>query len=95
LKTKTSLSSEQASQVRPLVHFHLSADSTLTPNTPGICALIRAQKKLPNAKVAVFEKGNHVGGTWAKNTYPGLSCDIHSQVGTSLLSSHESGTITA
>lgn len=46
----------------------------------GISALTRVRQELPNASVAVFEKRNHVGGTWAKNTYPGLSCDIPSQV---------------
>lgn len=53
--------------------------------TIGICALIRARQKLPRATVAVFEKGESVGGTWAKNTYPGLSCDIPSQVCSRLL----------
>lgn len=48
--------------------------------TIGICALIRARQRLPKATVAVFEKGESVGGTWAKNTYPGLSCDIPSLV---------------
>ncbi|KAL2193553.1 hypothetical protein P885DRAFT_45032 [Corynascus similis CBS 632.67] len=46
----------------------------------GISALTRVRQELPNASVAVFEKRNHVGGTWAKNTYPGLSCDIPSQL---------------
>ncbi|KAK2591269.1 hypothetical protein QQS21_011050 [Conoideocrella luteorostrata] len=46
----------------------------------GICALIKTLQKLPDAKVAVFEKADSVGGTWAKNTYPGLSCDIPSQL---------------
>ncbi|KAK3298714.1 uncharacterized protein B0H64DRAFT_439154 [Chaetomium fimeti] len=46
----------------------------------GICALTRIRQELPNANVAVFEAGDRVGGTWAKNTYPGLSCDIPSQL---------------
>ncbi|KAK0743465.1 hypothetical protein B0T18DRAFT_490189 [Schizothecium vesticola] len=46
----------------------------------GICALARARQKLPKATVAVFEKEESVGGTWTKNTYPGLSCDIPSQL---------------
>ncbi|KAL2121226.1 hypothetical protein VTJ04DRAFT_5253 [Mycothermus thermophilus] len=46
----------------------------------GIAALTRVRQELPNATVAVFEKGDRVGGTWAKNTYPGLSCDIPSQL---------------
>jgi cation diffusion facilitator CzcD-associated flavoprotein CzcO len=55
--------------------------TTLNIST-GICALTRVREKLPNASVAVFEIRDHVGGTWAKNTYPGLSCDIPSQVRT-------------
>ncbi|SPO04114.1 related to putative monooxygenase [Cephalotrichum gorgonifer] len=46
----------------------------------GICALIKMRKKFPKANIAVFEKGDNVGGTWAKNTYPALSCDIPSQL---------------
>ncbi|KAH6854758.1 hypothetical protein B0I37DRAFT_422569 [Chaetomium sp. MPI-CAGE-AT-0009] len=46
----------------------------------GICALTRIRQELPDAHVAVFEAGDRVGGTWAKNTYPGLSCDIQSQL---------------
>ncbi|KAK4194381.1 hypothetical protein QBC40DRAFT_319904 [Triangularia verruculosa] len=46
----------------------------------GIAALSRVRKELTNASVAVFEKGDRVGGTWAKNTYPDLSCDIPSQL---------------
>lgn len=46
----------------------------------GVCALIRTLQRMPKAKVAVYEKEDSVAGTWAKNTYPGLSCDIPSQV---------------
>ncbi|AEO58167.1 hypothetical protein MYCTH_2127197 [Thermothelomyces thermophilus ATCC 42464] len=35
---------------------------------------------MPTATVSVFEKTDAVGGTWAKNTYPRLSCDIPSQL---------------
>jgi cation diffusion facilitator CzcD-associated flavoprotein CzcO len=28
----------------------------------------------------IFDKANEIGGTWSKNTYPNLSCDIPSQV---------------
>ena len=45
---------------------------------PGIAALSRVCNELPHASVAVFEKVDRMGGTWAKNT--GLSCDIPSQV---------------
>lgn len=30
--------------------------------------------------VTVFEKGDRVGGTWRENTYPGLACDVPSQL---------------
>ncbi len=30
--------------------------------------------------VTVYEKADHVGGTWRENTYPGLSCDVPSQL---------------
>lgn len=58
--------------------YHPSNKTNLA--RPGVCALVRLQQKFPNANIAVFEKGDNVGGTWAKNTYPGLSCDIPSQV---------------
>src|SRR5207245_5122947 len=28
----------------------------------------------------VYEKADHVGGTWRENTYPGLSCDVPSHL---------------
>lgn len=28
----------------------------------------------------IYEKGERVGGTWRENTYPGLSCDVPSQL---------------
>ena len=27
---------------------------------------------------AIYEKADHVGGTWRENTYPGLTCDVPS-----------------
>ena len=27
-------------------------------------------------QVAVYEKGDSVGGTWRENNYPGLTCDL-------------------
>ena len=30
--------------------------------------------------VAIYEKGESVGGTWRENTYPGLSCDVPSHL---------------
>ncbi|KAK2754293.1 hypothetical protein FQN54_007173 [Arachnomyces sp. PD_36] len=46
----------------------------------GICALIKLLERFPNATVQVFEKADDIGGTWLKNTYPALSCDIPSQL---------------
>lgn len=39
--------------------------------------------RLPEAgltEFTVFEKSSGVGGTWRENTYPGLSCDVPSQL---------------
>jgi len=30
--------------------------------------------------IALYEKGDRVGGTWRENTYPGLSCDVPSHL---------------
>ena len=30
--------------------------------------------------VAVYEKGDRVGGTWRENTYPGIACDVPSHL---------------
>ncbi|KAK3177469.1 hypothetical protein K4F52_009760 [Lecanicillium sp. MT-2017a] len=46
----------------------------------GICALISTIRRLPGTSIAVFDKSDSVGGTWAKNTYPGLRCDIPSKL---------------
>lgn len=40
-------------------------------------------QKFPGSSVVVLEKSHSLGGTWAKNTYPNVSCDIPSQVRTS------------
>ncbi|KAL2836849.1 hypothetical protein BJX68DRAFT_274327 [Aspergillus pseudodeflectus] len=44
----------------------------------GICAAVNLQKQYPHATFGVFEKHHRIGGTWAKNIYPGLRCDIPS-----------------
>jgi cation diffusion facilitator CzcD-associated flavoprotein CzcO len=46
----------------------------------GICAAVKLRQRFPIATFEVLEKNDLVGGTWAKNIYPGLSCDIPSQV---------------
>jgi cation diffusion facilitator CzcD-associated flavoprotein CzcO len=32
------------------------------------------------ADVAVYEKGDRIGGTWRENTYPGIACDVPSHL---------------
>lgn len=45
----------------------------------GIGAAIRLkQSKITN--IAVFERGERIGGTWRDNTYPGAACDIPSRL---------------
>ncbi|KAL3492494.1 hypothetical protein BJX62DRAFT_236093 [Aspergillus germanicus] len=46
----------------------------------GICAAVKLREHYPHATLGVFEKNARIGGTWAKNTYPGLRCDIPSQL---------------
>ncbi len=45
----------------------------------GILAAIRLSERGHDA-VTVYEKGGTVGGTWRENTYPGLACDVPSQL---------------
>lgn len=45
----------------------------------GIGAAIRLrQRNITN--IAVFERGDRIGGTWRDNTYPGAACDIPSRL---------------
>ncbi|KAF3210387.1 hypothetical protein TWF106_010683 [Orbilia oligospora] len=46
----------------------------------GICAFVEIQQAYPQATIKVFEKSHEIGGTWSKNVYPNLSCDIPSQL---------------
>src|SRR5438270_3621231 len=32
------------------------------------------------ADIAVYEKGDRIGGTWRENTYPGIACDVPSHL---------------
>jgi cation diffusion facilitator CzcD-associated flavoprotein CzcO len=43
-------------------------------------ALARALKKSGRDDFVIFEKGNDVGGTWRDNTYPGIACDVPSNL---------------
>ncbi|KAI0714205.1 FAD/NAD-P-binding domain-containing protein [Cerioporus squamosus] len=42
----------------------------------GIVAGVRFPQKVPNVELAIYEKDDGVGGTWYRNRYPGLACDI-------------------
>src|SRR5438270_6895946 len=41
----------------------------------GLCLGIRL-KKLGIDSFTIFEKADHLGGTWRDNTYPGAACDV-------------------
>lgn len=43
----------------------------------GLAAVIELKKRGFN-DIAVFEKGDEVGGVWRENTYPGAACDVPS-----------------
>jgi cation diffusion facilitator CzcD-associated flavoprotein CzcO len=45
----------------------------------GIAAAIKLREAGIN-DIVVFEKANAIGGTWAANRYPGLSCDVPSHL---------------
>lgn len=65
-------------------HSHLSPHPLTLTQILGICAGLQLQSKFKNVAFEIFDKAGDTGGTWSKNTYPNLSCDIPSQV--SLLS---------
>lgn len=43
------------------------------------------QRKLSYTDFEIFEEYHKIGGTWAKNTYPGLECDAGAHVSLLLL----------
>lgn len=43
-------------------------------------ATARYLKKSGRDDFTIFEKGNDVGGTWRDNTYPGIACDVPSNL---------------
>ena len=45
----------------------------------GICMGVQLRKREIDDFVIV-EKADSVGGTWRENTYPGIACDVPSQV---------------
>ncbi|PQE28472.1 hypothetical protein CJF30_00008199 [Rutstroemia sp. NJR-2017a BBW] len=46
----------------------------------GINAGILLPVKVPGIDLTIFEKNSDVGGTWFENVYPGVRCDIPSNV---------------
>lgn len=44
----------------------------------GIAAAVELRRRLPAARITIFEREDAVGGTWYVNTYPGCACDIPS-----------------
>ncbi len=48
----------------------------------GMAGILSAVR-LPEAGIedfTIYEKADGIGGTWRENTYPGLSCDVPSQL---------------
>ncbi|MDO9408116.1 NAD(P)/FAD-dependent oxidoreductase [Patulibacter sp.] len=45
----------------------------------GIGAAV-ALRRAGHDRIALFERGDDVGGVWARNTYPGAACDVPSYV---------------
>lgn len=43
-------------------------------------AMARALERSGRTDFVVLEKGNDVGGTWRDNTYPGIACDVPSNL---------------
>ena len=43
-------------------------------------AMARYLKKSGREDFTIYEKGNDVGGTWRDNTYPGIACDVPSNL---------------
>jgi cation diffusion facilitator CzcD-associated flavoprotein CzcO len=43
-------------------------------------AMARSLKKAGHDDFVILEKGNDVGGTWRDNTYPGIACDVPSNL---------------
>ena len=46
----------------------------------GIGMGLQMKQQYPGVTFTIFEKLARVGGTWAQNIYPNLSCDVDSQV---------------
>lgn len=46
----------------------------------GLGMAAQLQRQLNEHDFEIYEKLDNVGGTWAQNTYPNLSCDVPSEV---------------
>jgi cation diffusion facilitator CzcD-associated flavoprotein CzcO len=46
----------------------------------GLGMAVQLKRLLREDDFELFEKLDDVGGTWAQNTYPNLSCDVPSEV---------------
>lgn len=46
----------------------------------GIAMGVQLRRLLGHQNFHIYERFNDVGGTWAQNSYPNLSCDVPSEV---------------
>lgn len=46
----------------------------------GLGMAAQLQRQLDEHDFEIYEKLDDIGGTWAQNTYPNLSCDVPSEV---------------
>ena len=61
---------------RPSRHVNIAVIGT---GFSGVGMAIKL-KQAGRTDFAVFEKANDVGGTWRENTYPGIACDVPSNL---------------
>jgi cation diffusion facilitator CzcD-associated flavoprotein CzcO len=47
----------------------------------GIAMGVQLKRLLNHDDFEIYEKLDDIGGTWAQNRYPNLSCDVASEVG--------------
>ncbi|KAI0848040.1 FAD/NAD(P)-binding domain-containing protein [Daldinia vernicosa] len=45
----------------------------------GIAMAVQLKRLLRHDNFRIYEKGDDIGGTWARNRYPNLSCDVPSE----------------
>ncbi|KAM5349261.1 hypothetical protein ACJ41O_005768 [Fusarium nematophilum] len=44
----------------------------------GVASAVLISRKVRNATIAVYDRLDRIGGTWAANVYPGVRCDVPS-----------------